>query len=261
MSGVQAAAEATVSAAGVPFFAVSNLSRRFGPLVAVNGLSFELRRGEIFGIAGPNGAGKSTLLNLCSGFLAPNAGTILFQGERIEGLAPYRICHRGLARTFQVPQVFGSLSIAANVEIGAVFGSPRRGGRAGRSRELVEQALEMTGLAARRTQLAGTTDLLTRKMAMLAACLATEPRIVLMDEPLAGLNPEETERLVELIEDLHRRTEATFVLVEHKVRALARLSSRLMVLHFGRCICLDRPERVVRDPQVVEVYLGTAFVA
>lgn len=248
-------------ASGAPFFVARNLTRRFGPLVALNDLSFEIRRNEIFGIAGPNGAGKSTLLNVCSGFLAPDSGTIAFEGERVDGLPPYRMCRRGVVRTFQIPQVFGSLSIAANVETGAMFAQPRHDGGGERCRETVDLVLEATGLAARRDAQAGTVDLLTRKMTMLAAALATRPRIVLMDEPLAGLNADETGRLVELIARLHERTGVAFVVVEHKIRALAQLSDRLMVLHFGRCLRLDTPAKVVRDENVIEVYLGTAFVA
>lgn len=244
-----------------PFFVVANLVKRFGTLVALSDLSFEVRRNEIFGIAGPNGAGKSTLLNICSGFLAQNSGTIMFDGKPLDGLPPYKRCQRGVVRTFQIPQVFDSLSVEENVEIGATFGIGRHTGPDRRSKEIVHRTLQMTGLADRRDRQAGTVDLLTRKMTMLAAALATQPRIIFMDEPLAGLNPEETQRLVELILQLHERTELTFVVVEHKIRALSQLSERLMVLHFGKCICLDAPEVVVRDKYVIEVYLGTAFVA
>lgn len=262
MSGTDGAPRGDERAApAAPFFAVSGLTKRFGALVALNDLSFEVRRHEIFGIAGPNGAGKSTLLNVCSGFLPKNAGMIAFDGARVDGLPPGTLCRKGIVRTFQIPQVFGTLSVEENVEIGATFGVTPTVRTERRSREIVQEVLELTGLADRRRQPAGTVDLLTRKMTMLAAALATQPRIVFLDEPLAGLNAEETERLLELILRLHERTELAFVVVEHKIRALSRLSDRLMVLHFGRCICLDAPANVVRDATVIEVYLGTAFVA
>jgi len=249
------------AAAGSPFFAVRNLSRRFGALTAVDGLSFEVRRGEILGIAGPNGAGKSTLLNLCSGFLAPDAGSIIFEGQRVDGLPPFAMCHRGVVRTFQIPQVFGSLSVEENVEIGAIFGDAQGAGRAADGPDAVEAILASVGLTARRQAPAATVDLLTRKTTMLAAALATRPKIVFMDEPFAGLSIDETGIFVNLIARLHEETDIAFVIVEHKIRALAQLSDRLMVIHFGRCICLDTPERVVRDAQVIEVYLGAQFVA
>ena len=243
------------------FFSVTDLTNRFGNLVALDGLSFEVHRSEILGIAGPNGAGKSTLLNICTGFLAPSAGTIAFGGKRVDGLPPYKICHRGVARTFQIPRVFGSLSVEENVRIGASFGAVRGGQKDVLGHGAVERVLEVTGLVPRRALQAGTVDLLTRKMTMLAAALATDPRIVFMDEPLAGLNAEETRYFAELIARLRERTEIAFVVVEHKIRVLSRISDRLMILHFGKRICLDTPDNVVRDPYVTQVYLGTAFVA
>jgi branched-chain amino acid transport system ATP-binding protein len=167
------------------------------------------------------------------------------------------MCHKGIGRTFQIPQVFSSLSIQENVETGMTFGDTP----SGTGKEFIEELLEFTGLKNHRDEQAGKVDLITRKMTMLAAVLATKPKIIFMDEPLAGLNADEIQVFVDLISQTHARTEVTFVIVEHKIRALSQLSGRLMIVHFGRCICLDVPEAVVKDEYVREVYLGTAFDA
>jgi len=245
------------SAPGIPFFSVRNIVKRFGALIALDAVTFDLRRGEILGIAGPNGAGKSTLLNVCGGSLAPTSGEIVLEGERVEGLSPYQMCHRGLGRTFQIPQVFSSMSVEENIAVGRMFG----GGNVGAAADIVRFLMDVCGLAARRDEPAGKVSLMTRKMIMLAAVLAARPKLVLLDEPLAGLNREEIQVFMDLISKLHAEMDLTFIVVEHKIRALSQLSDRLMVVHFGRCICLDTPEVVVKDAQVVDVYLGTEFDA
>ncbi|HXV26180.1 MAG TPA: ATP-binding cassette domain-containing protein [Alphaproteobacteria bacterium] len=232
---------------------------KFGPLRALNRLSFEVLEGEVFGIAGPNGAGKSTLLNVCSGFLKPTGGQVFFGGERIDGKAPHQLCRRGLVRTFQVPQVFGSMTVAGNLEIGATFAGRRELGD--RFEQVMDTVVELTGIGPQLNRRAGAVDLLTRKTTMLAAVLATSPKLIFMDEPLAGLNLDETQFFVDLIRRLHNEIGITFVVVEHKIRALSALSDRLMVMHFGQCICLDKPENVVRNELVISVYLGEDFVA
>ena len=245
------------AAPDIPLFSVNNVVKRFGALVALDDVSFHVRRGEILGIAGPNGAGKSTLLNVCGGSLAPTSGEIVLEGERVEGLSPYRMCHRGLGRTFQIPQVFSSMSVEENIVVGCMFG----GGNAGAAGEIVGFLMDVCGLAARREELAGKVSLMTRKMVMLASVLATQPKLVFLDEPLAGLNREEIRVFMDLISRLRDEMDLTFVVVEHKIRALSQLSDRLMVIHFGSCICLDAPEVVIKDAQVVDVYLGTEFDA
>jgi branched-chain amino acid transport system ATP-binding protein len=240
---------------------VRNVTKTFGTLVALANLSFDVRRGETFGIAGPNGAGKSTLLNVCTGMLPLDAGEIFFDGVRVDGYSPHRLCHSGLARTFQIPQIFTSMSIHDNVAMGAMFGigSQSPDGRA--KKELVEDILDMTGLAPKRDVQASKIDLLTRKMTMLAAALATRPKLVFMDEPLAGLTSDEIAHMIELILRLKQKLDITIMLIEHKVRALSELSDRIMITHQGQCICLDAPEKVLRDELVVEVYLGSEFFA
>jgi len=243
-----------------PLLSASGLIRRFGVLTALDSLSFEIQRGEILGVAGPNGAGKSTLLNVCSGALKAHDGAILLDGERVDGLPPYRRCHKGLGRTFQIPRVFDSLSVGENVMIGGSFG---RGARP-RGDDLARQVdgvLELSGLTAQRDTSAGLVDLLTRKLIMLAAVIATGSKLVLMDEPLAGLNAEETDRYVDLVLRLHSETGVTFAMVEHKIRTLTRVCDRIMIMHFGRVLCLDTPQAVVRDQRVIDAYLGEQFDA
>jgi len=240
---------------------VQNITKRFDAIVALNDLTFEVQSREIFGIAGPNGAGKSTLLNVCSGALAPNEGRIIFDGHRVEGLPPYKMCQKGVGRTFQIPQVFESLSVEENVKIGVMFGASHKEISAPDSPQSTNSILKMIGLARQKNQQAGKVDLLTRKLIMLAAVIATQPKLVFMDEPLAGLNEIETDSFTSLITKLHGKLNIPFVIVEHKIRALSSLSDRLMIIHFGKCICLDTPEKVVQDGRVIEVYLGMEYNA
>ena len=241
--------------AAAPILVLEAVSKQFGALKALNDLSFDIRRGEILGIAGPNGAGKSTLLNVCSGVLKPTSGTLSFEGQPVAGLSPHRYCGLGIARTFQIPQVFSSMSVEDNVATGALFGPAERLASAA-IKARVDEALAITGLAAQRQQPAGQANLLTRKRIMLAAALATEPKLVFLDEPLSGLNGEEVEIFVALFRRLHNARGLTLVVVEHKVRALADLSDRILILNAGSLLCLDRPEAVLRDARVIDIYLG-----
>ena len=247
---------AASSAAGTNIMTVEHVSRRFGSLLALNNLSFEIRQGEILGIAGPNGAGKSTLLNVCTGVVPPSEGRVSFEGMSVTGIPPHRFCQIGIARTFQIPQIFSSLTVEENVSTGAMFGHPKRLSDYEFGKVLGD-ALEITGLTKQRRQPASQVDLLTRKRIMLAAALATNPRLVFLDEPLSGLNHEEVELFVDLFRHLHAKLGLTLVVVEHKVRALAALSHRILILNAGTKLCLDTPEAVLRHPGVIDVYLGS----
>jgi len=244
-----------------PLLSVQGVSRSFGALVALHDLWFDINAGEIFGIAGPNGAGKSTLLNVCTGTLKPSSGKIFFHNERIDGWPPHRLCHKALARTFQIPQIFGSLSVSENVAVGTRFGLGPKSIEGRTKKEFHDEILTECGLNAKRDMMASKVDLLTRKMTMLAAALATKPELVFMDEPLAGFTSDEIDQMVELILHLRKRLEITLIIIEHKVRALTYISDRIMILHHGQLICLDDPSNVMRDPQVVEIYLGTESIA
>ncbi|WP_181703300.1 ABC transporter ATP-binding protein [Chthonobacter albigriseus] len=236
---------------------VRAVSKHYGPIQALSDLSFTVRKGEILGVAGPNGAGKSTLLAVCTGHQKSDAGDVLVEGAVLSGRPPHRFCHAGVARMFQIPQVFSSLTVRQNVEVGATFGWRPGSG----SRLSVEELMRVTGLDGLGDHSSADVDLITRKRIMLAAALATGPKVLFMDEPLAGLNEEEIETLAELIATLHRTLALSIVLVEHKVRALARLSDRIMILNFGRLVRLGPPAEILADPEIIDLYLGRSYVA
>jgi branched-chain amino acid transport system ATP-binding protein len=237
-----------------PIMSLDHVSRHFGALKALDDLTFDIGEGEILGIAGPNGAGKTTLLNVCTGVMPASAGKLTFEGEALAGLPAHRCCHLGLARTFQIPQIFSSMSVEENVATGAMFGA--RASSADALAARVSDVLTITGLIGQRHEPASRADLLTRKRIMLAAALATNPKLIFLDEPLAGLNAEEVDIFVGLFRRLHAALKLTLVVVEHKVRALASLSDRILILNAGSLLCLDRPEAVLRDARVIEIYLG-----
>jgi branched-chain amino acid transport system ATP-binding protein len=247
-------------AAAEAILAVEHVCRRFGSLLALADLSFKIARGEILGIAGPNGAGKSTLLNVCTGVVPPSSGRVVFEGETVSGLPAHRFCRIGIARTFQIPQIFSSMTVEENVLTGAMFGNAKHMDDQ-RIRGCLNDVLEITGLARQRHQPASLADLITRKRIMIAAALATGPRLLFLDEPLAGLNAEEVEIFVGLFRHLHAELGLTLVVVEHKVRALAALSRRILILNAGALLCLDTPDAVLREPRVIDIYLGSRNLA
>jgi branched-chain amino acid transport system ATP-binding protein len=253
MQGNALKAGAARHAAAPPIMSLKQVSRRFGALKALDDLSFDIESGEILGIAGPNGAGKTTLLNVCTGVMPPSSGALTFEGHSVAGLPAHRCCGLGLARTFQIPQIFSSMSVEDNVATGAMFG---RGGTNTAIKSKVSDILTITGLVGQRHEPVSRVDLLTRKRIMLAAALATEPKLIFLDEPLAGLNAEEVDIFVGLFRRLHAALGLTMVVVEHKVRALASLSDRILILNAGSLLCLDRPEAVLREPRVIDIYLG-----
>jgi len=227
------------------------LTKRFGALVAVDSLTFDVEEGEIFGIAGPNGAGKTTLFNLIAG-LYRGTGEALFRGEPIGRLRPYQVCRRGIARTFQIPQLFQSLTVWDNVRVGAHFGG---GGGAGED-EAIGRAIDFVGLKDARHDPTSSLKLLDKKRTMLAAALATQPKMLLVDEPMAGLSPAEIRQALELFRRINGELGLTILIIEHFMKALTQLSHRLMIIEGGRMICVDTPSVVVKDPRVIECYLG-----
>ena len=236
------------------------VSRRFGTLMALSNVSLDVLAGEILGIAGPNGAGKTTLLNVCTGLIAPTSGRVLVEGQGLGGRRPHVFCRAGVARTFQIPQVFGSMTVRDNVSTGARFGLADKGTGDDMS-AAIEDALGTTGLTPMADRAVARADLLTRKRVMLAAALATRPKLLFMDEPFGGLNASEVDTFAALVRDLHRQLDLTIVIVEHKVRALARLSHRMLILNFGQVLMLDTPERVLADENVIRIYLGKRNLA
>ena len=238
---------------------LNGVTRVFGALIALNNVTFGIFRGEMLGVAGPNGAGKTTLLNVCTGVLPVSAGAIEFEGRRVDKLPSHKCCHLGIARTFQIPHIFSSLTVEENVAIGAEFGQHHKGASGHTS--LAEQTMELVGLEQQRTMPVAQADLLTRKRIMLAAALATQPALLFLDEPLSGLNADEVEVFVDLFKSLHKALDLTFVIVEHKVKALSRLSDRILILNFGSVLTIDTPDDVLNDPEVIDIYLGSRNLA
>jgi len=234
---------------------VQGVSKTFGALRAVNGVSFQVAEGEIFGIAGPNGSGKSTLFNIITSTPFPaSAGEIRFAGEAIHRKSPHEICHLGLARTFQRETAFDSLTVRENVVLGAVFGPG--GSQPADVDARVRSALDFVELASANVERpAAELSVFDRKRLMLASALVMEPKMILLDEPASGLTKPEIEETIRIIKRTNERGIAV-VLIEHVLPVLLALSRRLMVLNQGEVLTTGDPDVVVRDPRVVEAYLG-----
>ena len=231
---------------------VDAVSKRFRGLRAVADVSFEVQPGHIVALIGPNGAGKTTVFNLISGTLAADSGEVRLAGARITGLRPDQICAAGVGRTFQLVKPFAGLSVLDNVVVGALVRTPRV--REARGKALA--ILERLGLADRRNVPAATLTLPDRKRLEVARALATEPRLLLLDEVMAGLRPTETDRMIEVFRQLNAGEGLTILLIEHVMRAVMALSREIHVLHHGELIASGAPEDIVRDPAVLECYLG-----
>jgi branched-chain amino acid transport system ATP-binding protein len=232
---------------------IAGVSKRFRGLLAVDDVTFSVAKGSIFAVIGPNGAGKTTLFNLIAGVFPPDAGTIMFDGRRIDGLAPDRVCRRGLARTFQLVRPFAALTVEDNVIVGAML--QRRD--VAQARERAHAVLRTLDLFDKRRQIASALTLPDRKRLEMARALATEPKFLLLDEVMAGLRPAETDRMVAILREINRESGLTILLIEHVMRAVMALATRVLVLHHGAAIAQGAPEAVVREPAVVQSYLGS----
>ena len=252
------------AAAPAPMLAVDAVTRRFGGLTAVDNVTTRVDAGELVGLIGPNGAGKTTLFNLISGVTPPSPGSVSFRGRTITGLKPFEVARLGVGRTFQNLRIFPNMTVFDNVSVGAIGRAPNRmrdavlggGALAARIGEDSIRMLEKVGLAGAADELAANLSYGRRKMLEIARALAGQPRLLILDEPAAGLNDSETLALAGFIESL-RADGLTILLVEHDMGLVMRVCSRVIVLAFGRKICDADPVAVRQDPAVLDAYLGT----
>ena len=241
--------------AAAPILELDRVTKRFGGLTAVSNVSFTVPAGQILGIIGPNGAGKTTLFNVISGYYRPESGRVVFAGHDVTRQAPHAICRLGLTRTFQLVKPFGNLSVIDNVMIGALTRLPT----VSSARLEAERVVEACGLAAHAAGQARTLPIGLRKRLEVARALATRPRLLLLDEVMAGLNPTELAGMVELIRRLHADG-LTLIAIEHIMAAMMRLAQRIVVLHHGEAIAEGAPAAITQDRRVVDAYLGEEFV-
>ena len=231
---------------------LDSLNKAYGSLIVTENVSLSVVEGEALGIIGPNGAGKTTLFSLITGAIAPQSGIIALDGQDITRTSPQQRCHAGICRSHQVPQPFEKLTVAENLLVAACFGQNKR------EREVVDtvgEILEQAGLSAKANRVAGALPLLDRKRLEMARALATNPRLLLLDEIAGGLTQGECDELVETIRSIHR-SGRTIIWIEHIVNALVAVVSRLVVLNFGRIIAEGEPRTVLASPAVREIYLG-----
>lgn len=230
---------------------VQGITKRFGGLVAVHNLSFEVGQGEIVGMIGPNGAGKTTAFNMIAGFYRPNEGQVHFDGKDITGLRPDQICKLGLARTFQLVRIFKQISVLDNVMVGAY----NRTGSERAAQAGAEEILDFLGMSSLARQSAAGLPIATRKRLEIAAALATDPKIILLDEAMTGLRPTEMDETIELVRKVSQRGIA-LLLVEHVMKVIMSLANRIVVLHHGEKLAEGKPEEIVRNKAVIDAYLG-----
>ena len=237
---------------GEPILSVEKVNMHFGGLAAISGLSFDVQAGEALGLMGPNGAGKSTLLNVISGVYKPASGTVKFKDQDITALAPHRICHLGIARTYQIPQPFVNLTALRNIVVAAEYGAGL--GKTAAEGEAL-RILERVDLLDKKDVFARDLSAVTLKRLELARALATHPTLLLLDEVAAGLTEEETPRIIEILQRL-REMHITYVLIEHVMRVMTKAVDRIMVMDKGMQIANGTPKEVMEDKRVIEAYLG-----
>jgi branched-chain amino acid transport system ATP-binding protein len=235
-----------------------NLTKSFGGLTAVREVDFHLKEGEIVGLIGPNGAGKTTLFNLISGVFPPDTGTLRFNDREVRGLRPFEVCRLGMARTFQIVRPFLKMNCLENVLVGIAGREEKEIRRKEEKRDEARELLKFIGLPGEESKLAQNLTLIQKKRLEMARALATRPRVILLDEVLAGLNPSEMHQALELIEVIRSERKITLFWIEHVMGAIMKGSDRIIVLDQGKKVCEGKPEEVVSDPRVIEAYLGEA---
>ncbi len=231
---------------------LNQVSKRYGSLTVTDNLSFDLSEGEALGIIGPNGAGKTTMFNLITGDVKPDQGDVLMNGKSIVDLTPSKRCIKGIGRTYQIPHPFAGMSVFENVLVGAEYGA---GLKRAQGRQLALEVLESTGLINKANQLAGTLSLLDRKRLELTRALATQPKILLLDEIAGGLTEHEVHELIEYILEI-RKQGVSIIWIEHIVHALLSVVDRLIAINFGAKLTEGDPQTVMNSPEVKEVYMG-----
>ncbi len=238
--------------------AVRGLTKRFGGVNALADVSFAVEAGDVLGIIGPNGAGKTTLLNCISGLYRPDAGEITWQGSPISGMTPFRIARLGIGRTFQIVRPFPSMTVRENTAMGALFGQPTGRLQPSAAQKEADAVLSLVGLGEKRDYPVLRLTVPDRKRLEVARALAMKPRLLLLDEVMAGLNAVEVEQALGMVRQVHE-SGVTIVLIEHVMKVIVGICSRALVLNFGRPLMEGPPQTVLRDPRVIEAYLGERY--
>ncbi len=238
---------------------VQGVTKRFGGLQALTQVTFDLPEGQILGLIGPNGAGKTTLFNVIDGVYTPNEGRIIFRGKDVTGKKPYHLAKMGLARTHQIVRPLNELTVRENVMVGACFGHANAPlNNAGR---IADEVMEFVGLSPKAEMLAGSLNVAQKKRLEMARALAARPKLLLLDEVLAGLNPSEIANMVEIVKAIRDERGITIIMIEHVMSAIMNVSDRILVLDFGKLIAEGTPEEIANNPKVIEAYLGDPKLA
>ena len=238
---------------------VSGVGKRFGGVRAVHQVSFHINEGEIFGLIGPNGAGKTTLFNLINGVIRPDEGSVVFRGQDITGMQPYRVVRLGLSRTHQIVKPLNEMTVLENVTVGACFGASNLSLKAAHT--VARDVLKLVELDDRSDHLAGELNIAGKKRLEIARAVAAQPGLLLLDETLAGLNPTEVGRMIDVVRRLRDERGIAILMIEHLMQVIMDLSDRIMVLNFGEMLAEGRPEEIANDEVVIEAYLGDPDLA
>ncbi|HEX6548208.1 MAG TPA: ABC transporter ATP-binding protein [Candidatus Dormibacteraeota bacterium] len=247
-----------MTASASPLLSLQGVTKRFGGVTAFADVTFDVDAGDVLGVIGPNGAGKTTLLNCISGVYRLDGGDITFNGQRLSGRPPHEVARLGVGRTFQVVKPFTSMTVRENAAVGALFGSSEARMPTGRAFAYADEVLELVGLAPKRMSPVGSLTVPDRKRLEVARALCTKPRLLLLDEVMAGLNAVEVDEALEMVRRV-QKSGVTIMLIEHVMRVIVGVCTRALVLHLGRVLAMGEPQEVLRDQRVIEAYLGQEY--